>query len=385
MHFHTHWKTLLVLATLFMLGSVFGGCDDDDDNDDNDDIDIDNDDDDDTSPADDDDDDDNNDDDDDDDDDDNNDNDNDDDDTFGVVVFTQFLDDRMDISKVTSPLGEVTKLVDVADHMSMFPALSPDGLTVAFGSNIHDPNPGINFATMLYTMPTAGGEPTRLTDENYLSVNENTPIYSPDGLTIAYVRCHQSDPPAQVDRIWLMDADGGNRGALHDDTEIRNDYNPAFSPDGQKLVYVSDGDVWCADVYLADLTVSPATRTRLTVSDCLTVQGNSQPFFDATGDWVYFESSRDDSYGLYRVPAAGGDPELRWDIGFSDDGPNLGMASYSMFRPTENRLGLVGSGAHDQTDRIYIFDTLDPIATPVPVTGADIDAVDPTWWKPVKR
>jgi hypothetical protein len=115
------------------------------------------------------------------------------------------------------------------------------------------------------------------------------------------------------------------------------------------------------------------------------VQGVTRPFFDATSDWVYFESSTADSYGLYRIAVTGGDAELRWDIGYSDDGPYAGMANYSEFRPTEDRLSMIATGAHDSTDRIYLFEVIDPISDPVAVTAADIDAVDPAWWRPTKR
>jgi len=307
-----------------------------------------------------------------------------DDDTVGVVAFTELSDDRMGLSLVTEPLGAPTRLVDVVDHMAMYPAISPDGQTIAFGANLHDPNPGVNFATMLYTIPTVGGEPARLTDEDYTLVTENTPLYSPDGQTIAYVRSHLFEPPANLDRIWLMAADGTNRRALYDDAVSANDWNPSFSLDGQWLVHMSDRDDWCADVYLADLSQDPPTRTRLTESDCANVDGNYRPFFDETGEWVYFESARDESYGLYRVAATGGTPELMWDIRFCTSDEHLGAPYYYQFRPTDDRLSLIATGTVDTPMRAFTFATLEPVATPVPVTGLDVEAVDPAWWKPAQ-
>lgn len=305
-----------------------------------------------------------------------------DDDSFGFVVGAQFIGDGFNLIRVDEPLGEVTTLLEGPNHIIVYPAVSPDGAQIAFASNLHDPNPGFNFATMLYLMPAGGDTPQRVTDEDWHIVTETYPVFSPDGARLAYMRSSSLDPPQNVGRIWLIDVDGANREALYDDTEIRNDYDPAFSPDGHTLVFVSDGDCLCGDLYLADLTADPVTRVRLTESDAGSVTGNSNPFFDATGQWVYFESSRDDSYGLCRVAVAGGDLELVWDIGFSDDGPNLDMYAYSGFRPTPDYLGLAGIGAADGTDELFVWPTLDPLADPIAVTGADIDAVDPFWWRP---
>ena len=89
--------------------------------------------------------------------------------------------------------------------------------------------------------------------------------------------------------------------------------------------------------------------------------------------------------GSTTVAVTGGDPELVWDIGYSDAGPNAGMYAYSQFRPTPDRLSLVGSGAADGTDELFIWTTIDPLADPLAVTGANLDAVDPYWWRPAAK
>jgi Tol biopolymer transport system component len=58
------------------------------------------------------------------------------------------------------------------------------------------------------------------------------PDWSPDGRRIAYV----SDAADRKGDIWTMDPDGGNPQRLtFDDTTY--DYDPAWSPDGNWIVY----------------------------------------------------------------------------------------------------------------------------------------------------
>ncbi len=365
------WICLLIVCAIMASLLVTTGCDDDDDDAQSDD-DTDDDADDDTT------------------DDDNGDDDAVDDDSvdddLGFIVAAQFTDQGSNLVRFDQPGTAPTVLVSGPGHIVVYPTISPDGQLIAFASNLHDPNPGVNFATMLYLMTADGGEMALVTNDSYLQTTESEPAFSPDGARLAYIRSSSIDPPVNLDRIYLVDIDGSNQQALYDDVESRNDYEPSFSLDGQYLVYVSDGDVLCGDIYLADLSQNPPSRVRLTTSDPLQVVFNSDPFFDAAGEWVYFESQRNDSFGLYRVPVAGGEPQLVWDIGYSEDGPYEGMYAYSQLRPTPDVTGLVGTGALNGTDRVVVIpDLTPPLAQPIPVSGVNLDVVEPYWWRPAAR
>ena len=59
------------------------------------------------------------------------------------------------------------------------------------------------------------------------------PIYSPNGLKIAFISTHDGDP-----EIFLMNADGTGLKKLTDNTAV--DAAPSWSPDGGKIVFTSD-------------------------------------------------------------------------------------------------------------------------------------------------
>ena len=61
------------------------------------------------------------------------------------------------------------------------------------------------------------------------------PVYSPDGLKIAFISTHDGDP-----EIFVMNANGTGLRKLTDNTAV--DAAPSWSPDGGKIVFTSDRD-----------------------------------------------------------------------------------------------------------------------------------------------
>jgi Tol biopolymer transport system component len=59
------------------------------------------------------------------------------------------------------------------------------------------------------------------------------PMYSPDGLKIAFISTHDGDP-----EIFVMNANGTGLMKLTDNTAV--DAAPSWSPDGSKIVFTSD-------------------------------------------------------------------------------------------------------------------------------------------------
>ena len=113
-----------------------------------------------------------------------------------------------------------------------WPAVSPNGKRIAFGSSRHGNHE-------IYTMKTDGSDVRRLTKSAGLDMR---PSWSPDGKSIAFVSNRDGNY-----EIYVVGADGKQLRRLTRNEE-RDDY-PAWHPNGKKLVYVSERN-GRYDVYL---------------------------------------------------------------------------------------------------------------------------------------
>src|SRR6185295_7400891 len=82
------------------------------------------------------------------------------------------------------------------------------------------------------TVNEDGSNLTLLTD----FVNAEGPAFSRDGSQIAFSMV------AGTFQLWLRDADGSNQHRLTN--SARNDYNPSWSPDGSKIAFAGDNQIY---------------------------------------------------------------------------------------------------------------------------------------------
>jgi len=120
------------------------------------------------------------------------------------------------------------------------PEWSPDGLRIAFNSNRSG-------SSQVFTMNPDG---TSLTEVAGASQGYAGPDWSPDGDQLAF-----SD--WRDDGIYLANLAGG--GATSVTNSSGRDWYPAFSPNGEKLVFVSDRD-GNSELYVIDADGTPETR-----------------------------------------------------------------------------------------------------------------------------
>jgi Tol biopolymer transport system component/DNA-binding winged helix-turn-helix (wHTH) protein len=143
-----------------------------------------------------------------------------------VVAFSDIQADRAHAWITLLSIGDSTtrRLTSPqSQNLDYGPAFSPDGSAVAFVRGIA---PGV--VEDLYVVPTAGGEPKRLTFDNaWLS---GPPTWTPDGRDIVF-----SSRRGGLASLWRIPASGGTPRPIPG--AGANAVFPSISPKGNQLVY----------------------------------------------------------------------------------------------------------------------------------------------------
>lgn len=127
-----------------------------------------------------------------------------------------------DIRRITNDRG--------ADFRHYLHGTSPDGTLLAYiGMRIRDDG----VTTNVYTIPSAGGHETQLTDDSF---PDDGAEFSPDGQWI-YFNSERGSTIAGHAQLFRMPVGGGDPEQLSDDERVN--WFPHPSPDGDSLVYVS--------------------------------------------------------------------------------------------------------------------------------------------------
>ena len=237
----------------------------------------------------------------------------------------------------------VQKLTQLTDWPGLddFPALSPDGNTVAYDS---DHNGGFEIYVKALT---PGAKEIQLTNDGKQNFQ---PTWSPDGQRIAY---HSR----QRGGIWVIPAAGGDTKQL---TEFGT--HPSWSPDGKQIVFQS--------YPLTDLgggarqSLPPSTLWLVSPQGGdpkqLTQVGNppgghGAPSWSPDGKRIVFEVSDFNLYTFWTISSNGSNPNLVWKRG-----------DHPVYAPDGK--SIIFSGAGTQQIRINP-DTGDPIGEAEAISG----------------
>ena len=212
--------------------------------------------------------------------------------------------------------GGTARRLTAHPGQELFARFSPDGEWVAFTGQYDGDE-------QVYVVPTAGGEPTRLTW--YPAVGPLPPrwgydqqVYgwTPDGEQVLFRSLRDTSGGVET-RVYTVPRTGGLPTAL----PMPNSGAADFSPDGTKVVYSPlfrdfrhwkryQGG-WAQDLFIFDLAsyeVEPVSHTVRTERDPMWI-----------GEKIYFASDRDDRLNLYSFdPASGAVSQITnsdlWDV-----------------------------------------------------------------------
>ena len=146
----------------------------------------------------------------------------------------------------------------------------------------------------IYVMDGDGGNQKRVTV--HPNIDED-PAWSPDGKKIAFV----SNRNGGRIQIWVIDADGKNTIRLTDGV---SDQNPDWSPDGTKIAYDFllnpwDNDKWNRTIYVMD---SDGRNSRQLIEK---PEWDTNPSWSPDGRKIAFASRRDMRHEFYVMNANG--------------------------------------------------------------------------------
>jgi Tol biopolymer transport system component len=170
-----------------------------------------------------------------------------------------------------------------------FPAIAPQGNRLAYMQQQFEDT---NIWQIEMLSPTGpAGQPTQLA---FSTRWEEGPHFSPDGQRIAFISLRSGSR-----EVWVCHRDGSSpfkltaMGGQHTST-------PRWSPDGRQIAFDSRPDGY-ADIYV--INVDGGLPYRLT-----TDPGNDEaPSWSHDGKWVYFRSKRSGSWQVWKVPVEGGE------------------------------------------------------------------------------
>ena len=226
--------------------------------------------------------------------------------------------------------------------------VSPDGRLVVYSALGH-----------LYTRRLPEGKPERLTKDARF---EYFPAFSRDGQWIVYTTWTDAD----MGRVRVIRLDGG---AGRDVVSRPGHYvEPAFSPDGQKIVYRHAGGDGTRGRYFA---ADPGVYVVATSGGdpILVREEGTNPEFDHTGTRIYLQETRNEKYTLFSVgvPASGSPVPGRDEI------EHVRSENATQYAPSPDGKWL----AFEERFRTFV--------APFPHTGRPVDVSPATQSYPVQR
>ncbi len=211
-----------------------------------------------------------------------------------IVFQSNRTNNRNEIYSMKPDGTDITQLTNIAGGNQQ-PSYSPDGSKIVFSSRRTRPNN--QGSTDLYVMNADGSNQVGLGIATNTFAAEH-PTFNQDGTRIAYFAGRLTGPTSNTQDIYTINPDGTNETRLT--TAAGVDNQPAFSPDGSKIAFVSfrggdtDGEIY---VMNADGT----NQTRLTDD----TREDRNPTFTPDGTKITFTDRVDSQLSRINVDGTG--------------------------------------------------------------------------------
>jgi TolB protein len=143
------------------------------------------------------------------------------------LAFASNRNDYWDLYLLDLQTGQVSRLTDTPQYDGA-PSWSPDGQWITYESYVDD-----NLEIFLLSMVDAVPEPIRLTND---PAADHSPAWSPGGRQIAFVSTRSGES-----EIWLANLDEGGEGRFVDASHSPDsaEAHPAWSYDGAQLAWAA--------------------------------------------------------------------------------------------------------------------------------------------------
>ena len=175
--------------------------------------------------------------------------------------------------------------------------------------------------TDIFVVSADGSALTQLTDT--IDVEENHPVWSPDGAKIAFRVRPKSFFAGTADEVHIMNADGSGKFRLSNAQGFA--FGPEWSPDGSKIAFLGPG-VTSFCIYVINVDGSN--------QQCLVDARNFS--WSPDGSKIAFDSSKDGVNSIYKMDPDGSNEErLTSSISHAD--------SYPTWSPDGTRIAFVST------------------------------------------
>ena len=207
--------------------------------------------------------------------------------TNGVIAYHGTAGSSFEIFTINDNGNNRQQLTDVEDALgaNSNPSWSADGSQILFDSE----REGGGFQNRdVFVMNADGSGQTRLSSP---LPDDWNPVFSPDGQKIAFQSFRDGN-----EEIYVADADGAN--AMNLTKNASSDQDPSWSPDGLRIAFTTDRD-GDPDIYV--MNADGSTAMNLT----------NHPGVDGTPDWspdgsrIAFQSDRDGDRDIWLMNADG--------------------------------------------------------------------------------